>query len=512
MGKSVFFLSFLFVSTTWAANFTCLSLDDGKTRGCARSEGNDKSCGGASNFAFWEGSCFFNEGEAPIAEILKLGPKEVIPDSVYNKYDMKKVAKTVVYRLYLDEKKSITDSSYKNPSYDVYKNSEIQMAFDLQNLANIAKSGFLNQFQTGTSNGTLSSRYRLAAEATLTNVTFDSNFDDSKDNRIHFLRPKYAYFVPMNASSVFQSQVYIAGYGGVFAVMKDEVKNRATFTSKDSLAAYDGSTRADIHTYKFMERRSYPRTSEAYYEAQVFGPLTLSDVKYLMINCPGQAGVNIEALTRILKTAAPDFPVFSCKDNAFRAYMPDKLLYGKPNADFAPNYITKLQANFSGGDIKSQISDSCDGSSSCEFDVSRLKLPDPAVQTLKISYSCSKNPNGPSYSVSIDSDAKNAHVTLSCGSAPAASYKTIGKVKVISAFFGKNVVGAGKSDVTEKAAAFCDGKEECEYKVSPRFIGDPAPDKEKDFEIVYRCSSKGAAKREYVKADSVDKVLKLTCN
>lgn len=47
----------------------------------------------------------------------------------------------------------------------------------------------------------------------------------------------------------------------------------------------------------------------------------------------------------------------------------------------------------------------------------------------------------------------------------------------------------GSHDVTAKAASFCDGKNECEYKIHPKYVGDVGKDTYQAFILQYKCST-----------------------
>jgi hypothetical protein len=85
------------------------------------------------------------------------------------------------------------------------------------------------------------------------------------------------------------------------------------------------------------------------------------------------------------------------------------------------------------------------------------------------------------------------------------------EIKIVEASYGANVDRNSKGNATEKAGKFCDGNTSCTYKVHPRFIGDPAPNKEKDFEIAWTCSNKAGIQRKKIDAPADGKVLELEC-
>ncbi len=87
-------------------------------------------------------------------------------------------------------------------------------------------------------------------------------------------------------------------------------------------------------------------------------------------------------------------------------------------------------------------------------------------------------------------------------------YNKNAKINSTQTIFKENITG----EATAKAAAFCDNKNECNYKVSPKFINDPAKDLPKSFRISWTCDAKTDVKEIFVKADATDEILKLTCD
>jgi len=60
------------------------------------------------------------------------------------------------------------------------------------------------------------------------------------------------------------------------------------------------------------------------------------------------------------------------------------------------------------------------------------------------------------------------------------------RIKVISATYGMNY-GASFGNVTNHLAEICDGKVECEYVIDYKVIGDPFPNRRKDYSVEWQC-------------------------
>ncbi len=65
---------------------------------------------------------------------------------------------------------------------------------------------------------------------------------------------------------------------------------------------------------------------------------------------------------------------------------------------------------------------------------------------------------------------------------------------------------------TAAAAKFCDGKKICTYKISSRFIRDPAPNTSKNFRIKWTCGSNPEIKELLVPEDATNKVIDIVCD
>jgi hypothetical protein len=85
------------------------------------------------------------------------------------------------------------------------------------------------------------------------------------------------------------------------------------------------------------------------------------------------------------------------------------------------------------------------------------------------------------------------------------------KIKIVEASYGVNVNAKNLGNATVKAAKFCDGKEDCSYKISPKFLDDPAPGQDKSFKIAWRCGSDEKVNTRKVDAPADDEVLQLSC-
>ena len=503
-----FFLIFVCFQAFSQTPQLCLQAKDAIERGCPRNRANDEKCV-QPLLAYHVDSCLADKDKSNlIKEILDLKKQDTIASSVYDNYDSEKIAKTLIYRVYRDlEMNKVSQNDHENSDFDFYEDSEIHMAFHESVFAQIVKKGFLNQHQTGTSGGSLNTDRRFRVENGLVGLSLERTYSGSSGTKVHKVRPKYAYWVPTKGHSNIAAHAYRTQYGNVFAVLKSAVKKRTTFTNGDSLD-YDSSSSRTVHTFGYVTAN--PKISKLgnYYEAQVWGELNLSHVKYLMINCPGQSSVNSSFLETV-RELTPDLPIYSCAEkntSQMQVYIPGNLLQGKIS-DPEGSGISVIKATKDGPAAQTKFAEFCENKMECNFDVKSLT----DQENFSVSYVCTgKQPK----IITIKNYAQVAKVSIDCEK----DIKTVkfdAAIKITSATYGTGLPEIKEGNVTEAAAKFCDGKNVCEYTVKTKFIGDPAPDKPKAFDIVWDCLlAKDTIiinRRISIPADATGKSITLNC-
>lgn len=221
--------------------------------------------------------------EAPadlVPEIMSLQQGDTVPLALYDQYPATQLARTVVFKKYLEDEKPASDE-VEIAAYDYYRDSEIQLAFESKILDLIAKNGFLNTHQVKKKGGFYQEARTKAEDGFL-------GYHLNSPEKSAELRPKSAYF-SLTAGRPEQHPLAAAqglkvGYGDVLAVFKDHVKDRTTFTTGDSI----GRQRTGVRTLRFRSREALKYEGPAglnYFEAQVWGPLTLKDVSHFLVKC-----------------------------------------------------------------------------------------------------------------------------------------------------------------------------------------------------------------------------------
>ena len=244
-------------------------------------------------------------GADSIPEILKLKNDETIPEKVMASHGSREIAASIVERLRVKQQASTKKIRILAENlYDFRKDSEIQLLFQDKYFHSIRKSCFKNQHQTNTSGGALAKKQRMEAEDTLSGLKIKGSKDPkSIANRV---RPKYAFLTLTKPMVDVPENFYAFSYGNIFAVFKDDVKERSTFTTMDSLDIPDIGKSFNVQSdYKDLRKGKY-----AYWEAQLWGDVCFSDVSYFLIDCPGASSVASKVLSEIKQTG---IPVYDCK-------------------------------------------------------------------------------------------------------------------------------------------------------------------------------------------------------
>ena len=151
-------------------------------------------------------------------------------------------------------------------------------------LDSIVRGGFLNQHQTRTTGGhhRESDRFEAEQELAMLRLPFDRKGLE--------LLPKYAVLdVKKESLGTFRLPTQ---YGAAAVVFKPAIAARATWTYADSLdysrktGRFDAGGAANpvlAHTFLYERKNDDPNRCGNYCEAQIWGPLTLNDAAYVMI-------------------------------------------------------------------------------------------------------------------------------------------------------------------------------------------------------------------------------------
>lgn len=154
----------------------------------------------------------------------------------------------------------------------IQNNGKILIAFDESNIISIIKDdNIYNAHYLNNLNPDDTYASRKESEDAIINKNINCYTNQEK-----LLRPKYAYFLPKS------SRLHLSDeYGNIFAMVKDHVKKRSTYTLEDSM---DLKNKLNAHT--FYQKKNLDNSLKSYMEAQIWGLLQLSDIEYLLINCP----------------------------------------------------------------------------------------------------------------------------------------------------------------------------------------------------------------------------------
>lgn len=301
----------IFTANLAHASTICLKQDLNNRALCARQSDADQMCK-EDQLAWIKESCIDPDKQKLVPELMQNinSSSVILKTDIFREFTSTQIAQSIVYRASLRMDKR----ELEKPSYDLYSNANLYLQFPDKYLPSIIDRGFLNQFQTGTSQGILTSVGRKKAEEKLSGVIFPN--DNTIQEIVNQVRPKYAYvFFEKQDSHIAQNYVDYK-YGKIFAKLKDHIKNRTTFSNDDSLDAARGIFKS-IKAYDYKHSTLYNSEENltlkrgSFYEAQIWGPLSYDDVEYLVVDCFKENSV-ADATIAILKERKSKVPLYQC--------------------------------------------------------------------------------------------------------------------------------------------------------------------------------------------------------
>jgi hypothetical protein len=202
-----------------------------------------------------------------IPEIIDLPNNDILPQQINERYSSEQIGASLVTRLHAIKE---SDANENAPVFDFWNNSVIEMAFSESYISAIQQNCFLNQHQIDHGRGSAYTRQRVSLEDRL----IHAQLGDADE-----VRPKYA-FLALKGDTRFRGTLETNGYhGNIIAVLKDEIKRRATFTPTDSFRGHD------IHTFYFRPKWTPRFPANDYWEAQIWGKLCFKDVDHFIVDC-----------------------------------------------------------------------------------------------------------------------------------------------------------------------------------------------------------------------------------
>ncbi len=225
--------------------------------------------------------------------------------------DLRKIAASFMERKRLfvtrwdDPTLNIGDPNFPQSASEV----EVICIFPEQYLDSLFEKGQLNLHQVGHSRGVCEPAIRAQAEDFMIGIHLESKYNPDPSSRVQALRPKYGCVNFLKPCGIKVNPFRLLQYGQVLIVYNDEVKKRTSFTFGDSLASYCEPWAITLHPLDphplTMLHPPGPKESSMcrYVEAQIWGPIELSDIKEFRI--PAERKDLLEKLSKSGK------PVFS---------------------------------------------------------------------------------------------------------------------------------------------------------------------------------------------------------
>ncbi|OGR02111.1 MAG: hypothetical protein A2284_11800 [Deltaproteobacteria bacterium RIFOXYA12_FULL_61_11] len=259
----------------------------------------------------------------PVPELSGLDRGATVPAELYQLHDTHALAQALVERVF-----RLTRAKDTRPKLGPLKRTEPVHHFDLQKDARLlmhlkleavtdpqrfsgyVTRGFLNLHQTGSTGGLDKPEVRALLEDDLALLRLEEEYNPDPSNRVHELRPKYLVLDLTGEVVVGGRRHDAAHYGNLVFVFKEQVKQRATWTYRDSLdlvqAHFQPTIQLSFGVWTFDEEKYRTGVLEEYYrlclagtfedallrarpypqgylEAQVWGPLELSDVNHVLV-------------------------------------------------------------------------------------------------------------------------------------------------------------------------------------------------------------------------------------
>ncbi|MBY0357220.1 MAG: DUF3626 domain-containing protein [Candidatus Obscuribacterales bacterium] len=241
---------------------------------------------------FAESSARTAEGLIPAVVAIPFDGQNVLaPEYIQgikeNKFDLRQFAASLVERKRLFQERwgsNQTDKPESNPSFRAgIENVELLSFMPEKYLTAFIEQGQLNVHQTGHTRGACEPAVRAGAEDLMIGIRLEAAYSPKTNAAIHYLRPKYGFVHFLDKTPVYVNPNRFLRYGEVMLVYKDQVKLRTTYTYGDSLISYCDPGVMDRHsldpvplTYLCPPKPQYQRVR--YVEAQIWGPLDLSDI------------------------------------------------------------------------------------------------------------------------------------------------------------------------------------------------------------------------------------------
>ncbi|GIL18288.1 MAG: hypothetical protein BroJett040_20390 [Oligoflexia bacterium] len=270
-------------------------------------------------------------------ELVRLKEFAKVPTSLLSEMDSRTLAEALVQRLHLREEKG---PELKGTPYDFKKQAQILIQFNSKNLDQIIEKGFLNYHETLATSVSPDQDYRTYNENEMIRLTIPGGTEPEirdedelrekqklktkAERKFDHLRPKYGY-VDLTENIPFGKTKFYNEYGNVFAVMKDEVKLRTTWTLGDSIELTDQLNKKDGMVRTFLSNTLFEAEKDMhgrYLEAQIWGELDFRDIKALYVESHHQ-----DLIDELKKVGLPVYLVRRVRVKGRQSLVQEETLY-----------------------------------------------------------------------------------------------------------------------------------------------------------------------------------------
>ncbi len=228
---------------------------------------------------------FYSSSSEIFQKVESFRDYQKLTSQLYEDFEINDIAKALISRIHKQE----NEFKLKIPEVkvDLKNNSDIILFFSSVHIKSILDKGFLNQHQTQSSSAYFTPGLRRRVENTLVGVDLGTHPGAAQ------LRPKFAFLnirEPIELTP--KTDLIERQYGAIGAVMKNQIKERSTWSTSDTNMIVMGNTGYEVSPSEMrkhhgtFDRPFFPTTAidRSYYEAQIFGTLTFADVEYFLVD------------------------------------------------------------------------------------------------------------------------------------------------------------------------------------------------------------------------------------
>lgn len=226
------------------------------------------------------------EIKSPVSEIVNIPfSVGVVDDSIYKQYDCRVLAESLI------ERKKLFDRRWGTVGSPTTHDFETVVFVREKIIDSILKNGLLNAHQLPKPDKNAVMWRGLLEDYILGIRLAPKSVEGDRNAKANILRPKYGLVVPTETVGVpINPRHQLQHYGDIILVLKPELQKRTTYTFGDSLDSFfagkmTASSPSCPHPLTEFDPKDYIEDELClpYIEAQIWGPVTASDIKEIRL-------------------------------------------------------------------------------------------------------------------------------------------------------------------------------------------------------------------------------------